>query len=170
VIWNTDSSGNYLSGSGSLSGTSSALENYETVFNHDLNGDGTIGLPPSGHASSATTAAVQHSSGFSFSENSQVDDNHTTPSLLSVASSGVGASSAVAASHFDNFSFAQEQKIAASHDPTHPSGGEAAGTNVWYYFGGSHQDLDFNQHGMEVGVQPGSEAHHGVAWHFDLLS
>jgi serralysin len=44
VIWNTDSNGNYLSGSGGLSGQSYALESYEYSFRQDLNGDGTIGV------------------------------------------------------------------------------------------------------------------------------
>ena len=43
-IWTTNSSGNYISGSGSLSGSSYALESLEQTFHHDLNGDGTIGL------------------------------------------------------------------------------------------------------------------------------
>ena len=43
-IWNTDSSGNYLSYS-VYSGTSAALEALETSFHQDLNGDGVIGIP-----------------------------------------------------------------------------------------------------------------------------
>ncbi len=47
TVWNTDSSGNYISNSiGAVSGTSSALESLETSFHQDLNGDGVIGLPP----------------------------------------------------------------------------------------------------------------------------
>jgi hypothetical protein len=46
-VWYTDSSGNMLSdASGFVSGTSAALESYETSFNYDLNGDGVIGVPP----------------------------------------------------------------------------------------------------------------------------
>ncbi len=44
-IWNTDSSGNFVSFA-VYSGTSTALESLETSFHQDLNGDGTIGLPP----------------------------------------------------------------------------------------------------------------------------
>ena len=44
-IWQTDSSGNYVSDSGALAGTSSTLENAETSFHQDLNGDGVIGVP-----------------------------------------------------------------------------------------------------------------------------
>ena len=45
-IWNTDSSGNYLSSPFLGSGSSALLESYEANFNDDLNGDGTIGVPP----------------------------------------------------------------------------------------------------------------------------
>jgi hypothetical protein len=46
-VWDTDSSGNYLSAPlSSVSGTSAALESIETSFNDDLNNDGVIGTPP----------------------------------------------------------------------------------------------------------------------------
>ena len=46
-VWNTDSSGNYLSAPlNNVSGTSPALVSMETSFNHDLNNDGVIGAPP----------------------------------------------------------------------------------------------------------------------------
>ena len=44
-VWNTDSSGNFLSAGDTISGTSGALESFETSFNFDLNGDGVIGAP-----------------------------------------------------------------------------------------------------------------------------
>ena len=44
TVWLTDSNGNFLSQSvGAVSGTSTVLEQYETIFNQDLNGDGKIG-------------------------------------------------------------------------------------------------------------------------------
>jgi beta-glucanase (GH16 family) len=43
-VWNTDSSGNYTSDTGVVSGTSTTLEFLETTFHQDLNGDGVIGL------------------------------------------------------------------------------------------------------------------------------
>ncbi len=55
-IWNTDSSGNFLSFS-VFSGTSTALESLETSFHQDLNGDGVIGVP-------AATAFVIETLGF----------------------------------------------------------------------------------------------------------
>ena len=48
TIWNTDSSGNYLSSPLNMAlGSSAQLELYEPSFHDDLNGDGTIGIPPS---------------------------------------------------------------------------------------------------------------------------
>ena len=45
-VWDTDSSGNFVSAPiSSVSGTSAALESMELSFNDDLNGDGTIGVP-----------------------------------------------------------------------------------------------------------------------------
>jgi hypothetical protein len=43
-IWNTDSSGNFVSYA-VYSGNSTALESMETSFQQDLNGDGVIGIP-----------------------------------------------------------------------------------------------------------------------------
>ena len=46
-VWDTDSSGNYVSAPLSdVSGTSPALVSMETSFNDDLNNDGVIGTPP----------------------------------------------------------------------------------------------------------------------------
>jgi serralysin len=48
IVWSTDSSGNYLStisGPAAISGSSTTLESFETVFHQDLNGDGVIGVP-----------------------------------------------------------------------------------------------------------------------------
>jgi 20S proteasome alpha/beta subunit len=46
TVWNTDSSGNFLSNIGVVSGGSYALLSLETSFHQDLNGDGRTGLPP----------------------------------------------------------------------------------------------------------------------------
>ena len=43
TVWTTDSNGNYLSNTAPVSGTSYTIESLETVFHHDLNGDGVIG-------------------------------------------------------------------------------------------------------------------------------
>src|SRR5260370_1290493 len=46
TVWNTDSSGNFLSNIGVVSGGSYALQVREASFQQDLNGDGRIGPPP----------------------------------------------------------------------------------------------------------------------------
>ena len=47
TVWSTNSSGAYTGPLiGYVSGSSTALESLEPVFNQDLNGDGVIGLPP----------------------------------------------------------------------------------------------------------------------------
>ncbi len=47
TVWSTDSNGNYVSNIVAVgSGTSVALKSIESSFHQDLNGDGTIGLPP----------------------------------------------------------------------------------------------------------------------------
>lgn len=45
VIWNTDSNGSQISSAGPYSPTSTTLQQAETTFQQDLNGDGTIGVP-----------------------------------------------------------------------------------------------------------------------------
>jgi hypothetical protein len=47
-IWNLDSGGNYVSNGAYLSGSQSALQSAEATFQQDLNGDGSIGIPPDG--------------------------------------------------------------------------------------------------------------------------
>ena len=49
TVWSTDASGNYISSAfNTASGSSLALELFETSFQQDLNGDGSIGVAPSG--------------------------------------------------------------------------------------------------------------------------
>jgi Tryptophan-rich Synechocystis species C-terminal domain/Putative esterase len=63
-VWDTDSSGNFVSGPiSNVSGTSAGFESMELSFNDDLNGDGTIGIPVPSNAtvieSSGTTSLLQ---------------------------------------------------------------------------------------------------------------
>ena len=44
TVWFTDSNGNFISNAGSLTGASSTLQSFESVFHQDLNGDGFIGV------------------------------------------------------------------------------------------------------------------------------
>ena len=60
TVWSTDSNGNYLSNLiGAVPGNSSALETFETIFNQDLNSDGTIGLPKVVIQTDGTTALTE---------------------------------------------------------------------------------------------------------------
>jgi serralysin len=62
TIWNTDSSGNFISYSPVVSGTSTSLETAETTFHQDLNGDGVIGVPATRVASGMTSGLVSQTS------------------------------------------------------------------------------------------------------------
>ena len=53
TIWMTDSNGNYISNTVNVPGNNIALENFETIFNQDLNGDSIIGPPPLHHQRSS---------------------------------------------------------------------------------------------------------------------
>jgi serralysin len=55
-VWYTDSSGNYLSNIGVVSGTSTTLETLEFSFHQDLNGDGVIGVPTTVIESAGSTS------------------------------------------------------------------------------------------------------------------
>jgi hypothetical protein len=67
-IWSTDSNGNYITNLASgIAGTSSTLENFETIFDQDLNGDGTIGIAVD---SGTVTASLQ------LTANSSADNFH----------------------------------------------------------------------------------------------
>ena len=56
TVWSTDSSGNYLSQTAVVSGSSLALQSLEPSFHQDLNNDGTIGVPTTGTGSSGTAS------------------------------------------------------------------------------------------------------------------
>ena len=57
-VWTTDSNGNFISNSAVLSGSSSALQSFETSFHQDLNGDGAIGVPGTVIESAGSTSLV----------------------------------------------------------------------------------------------------------------
>ncbi|WP_315787190.1 MULTISPECIES: S8 family serine peptidase [unclassified Bradyrhizobium] len=64
TVWNTDGSGAYVSNAiGAVSGGSAALETLEASFHQDLNGDGTIGIPASNSAVTATAVTANTSGG-----------------------------------------------------------------------------------------------------------
>jgi VCBS repeat-containing protein len=62
TVWSTDSNGNYVSNLiGAVPGNNSALESIETTFNQDLNGDGTIGIPPATQPATASAQSLTNS-------------------------------------------------------------------------------------------------------------
>ncbi|WP_422000756.1 leishmanolysin-related zinc metalloendopeptidase [Reyranella sp.] len=58
-IWNVDFNGNYVSGNVAVSGFTYDFESQETVFEQDLNGDGTIGINTAVIESSGDTTLVR---------------------------------------------------------------------------------------------------------------
>ena len=58
TVWNVDSSGNYVSDSGTVSGSSPVVQGLEAVFHQDLNGDGVMGYSPSITGLSTTAEAI----------------------------------------------------------------------------------------------------------------
>ena len=58
TVWNLDSNGNYIANSIlPTSGTNAAIENVETSFHQDLNGDGVIGVPAATGPAASTPVA-----------------------------------------------------------------------------------------------------------------
>ena len=60
TVWSLDSNGNQTGNiaGGIVTGESATLENFETIFGRDLNGDGTIGIPAATPPSPPTTISV----------------------------------------------------------------------------------------------------------------
>jgi hypothetical protein len=78
TVWNTDSSGNFVSDTiGVVPGTSATLEALETTFNQDLNGDGTIGNPTTGQVTATAALANPTPDNFHF-----VSDGGETPQAI----------------------------------------------------------------------------------------
>ena len=76
TVWNTDSSGNYVSNTISVcSGSSAALESLEPSFHQDLNGDGVIGVPPDRTVIEAfgSTSLIQVGSNYFFIRTAEPD-------------------------------------------------------------------------------------------------
>jgi serralysin len=64
TVWITDSSGNYTSFNGVMSGTNPTFEALETSFHQDLNGDGTTGLAATFIEASGLTSLTQFGTTF----------------------------------------------------------------------------------------------------------
>src|SRR3984893_4767027 len=63
-VWTTDNSGNHVSDTGIISGTSNVLEALETNFHQDLNGDGVIGFSTTVINAVGSTSLVEVGSNF----------------------------------------------------------------------------------------------------------
>src|SRR5262249_36528691 len=67
TVWNLDNSGNYKSDTiGAVAGISVSMENLETSFHQDLNGDGVIGIPTQTAIESAGATALVQEGNFFF--------------------------------------------------------------------------------------------------------
>jgi hypothetical protein len=86
AVWNTDSSGHYLSDTGVVSGLSSTLQVAETSFHQDLNNDGMIGPPP---ATSALTL-TQMGNGDSGASNLALLTTYMASTFVTPAGEGTG--------------------------------------------------------------------------------
>jgi serralysin len=76
-IWSTDSNGNFTAFlTGAVSGSSSTLQTYETIFQQDLNGDGFTGVHSAPLSSSGMAAAVTHGDNFVFVAESRGSTDH----------------------------------------------------------------------------------------------
>ena len=64
-IWSTDSSGNYVSNlTPPVAGNTNALESFETIFQQDLNGDGTVGIPSTLIQTDGTTSLIEYGNNY----------------------------------------------------------------------------------------------------------
>ena len=85
TFWTTDANGNYSSNlTGWETGNSSAVESLETIFGQDLNGDGTIGVPP------ASTFSLQYK-GFDYVAfyNGAYENADSLPSLAQTGANSI---------------------------------------------------------------------------------
>ncbi|HMM88335.1 Ig-like domain-containing protein [Bradyrhizobium sp.] len=70
VVWTTDANGNQIANvTGTVSGTSAALQGYETALQQDINGDGNIGLAATTIESFGSTNLVKAGSNYLLGSN-----------------------------------------------------------------------------------------------------
>ena len=125
TIWSLDSQGNFIANIGNnLAGNSTALENFETIFNQDFNGDGTVGAAATTQASSvlsngsmltnlrsaATSSAETNSSPDNFHFNSGATGQTPAP--------GGGQNNVAAMAGHDGFTFAPGPSAAMNSAPS----------------------------------------------------
>ena len=87
-LWTTDSSGNFISTTQAMSGTSSTIENAETSFHQDLNGDGVIGVPSSQTSAGTLTSSLNNAPDIAANSVASIQNNsHIVTDSSSIASS-----------------------------------------------------------------------------------
>ena len=108
-IWTTDSNGNILSNTPTLSGTGAALETLESSFHQDLNGDGVIGVP----GVVGTTTVIE-----SFGSTSlvQVGNNYYLDSISSGTGPELKNGGAVVAGQAGNWSPIGAEQTASGYE------------------------------------------------------
>jgi Tryptophan-rich Synechocystis species C-terminal domain len=88
AVWNTDSSGNYQSSTGVVSGSSAALESAELSFHQDLNGDGVAGLHTTVIEAQGSTGGT--GTGSSGTANLALLTNYLASTFVTPAGEGTG--------------------------------------------------------------------------------
>jgi hypothetical protein len=150
-VWSTDSNGNYASNLiGLVPGNSTALESFETLFNQDLNGDGTIGVPSGGSvtagvrlAGKLSTDNFHFASGDDSGATGGFPNYHTIDQTVPSTPAGVAANVA-----YDSFVFAPDRSpistanFAPSANATPLS--ETAFTTIHGVSTGIHEDVPGN--------------------------
>ncbi|MDX3971417.1 MAG: M10 family metallopeptidase C-terminal domain-containing protein, partial [Bradyrhizobium sp.] len=66
TVWTTDSSGNFVSNTAAVAGSSTTLRQAESILHQDLNGDGTIGFPTKTVEAVGATSLLQSGDNFYF--------------------------------------------------------------------------------------------------------
>ncbi|MBR1174246.1 M10 family metallopeptidase C-terminal domain-containing protein [Bradyrhizobium sp. KB893862 SZCCT0404] len=97
-IWSTDSNGNYVTNLLSfVSGTSAALQSFETTFHQDLTSDGVVGMRAISDSGAGSTTALNASDSFVFSsafaEFNNLEHVSSRGELLNIGSEAAGAPS-----------------------------------------------------------------------------
>jgi hypothetical protein len=164
-IWSTDNNGNYITNLASgISGTSSTLENFETIFHQDLNGNGTIGN--STHATATDVASNDNGSANTNSAvNVSADNFHFSDQGFHFGSHNngtTGQTPAAAIAANDSFVFAPGSGSAG----TAPTANDMPFGNTAFASGyvapsGNHEDAFSNSAIHDAAHGPQWLAHHG---------
>jgi serralysin len=119
TVWNTDSSGNYVSqATGAVSGSSAALEALEPSFHQDLNGDGVIGLAVTANATLELDGVHSDNVTFESSTGTLKMDSASMFTGQIIGFTGDGTLSGSDQVDLLNMSFGSSIQINSSYDPS----------------------------------------------------